>query len=282
MPLDPKNAETMSRYYERTNTGDFFGALDFLSDDVVYTVPGPADLVPYSGQWRGKSQVMLCFQAFTAAFGLVDMVETRSVAGPSEVFSLNDEIFVGRSTRQPWRVGVVHHMIFDADNRICRLDNYTDMVTAVQALGGQSAIEVPVLPPDLVSGEQDISADAAIAAVERFYAAFPDVRELLDEKATALMPGDPRRLRFAGTWHGRDEFVRMTAAMRDSLELTDKPVPHLVAEGGAVAVTTTVRGTFVPTRTAVDLGAVDFFQVTGEGRIGRWCRYFDTHAITRF
>lgn len=281
MSLDTKNAETMARYYERTNIGDFLGALEFLSEDVVYRIPGPADRVPYSGEWRGKNQVMLCFEAFNAAFGLVDMVETRTVSGPDEVFSFNDEIFVGRSTGRPWRVGVVHRMAFDSDHRIAALDNYTDMAAAVQALAGQNAIEVPMLPPDLVPGEQDITTEQATAIVEDFYDTFPETGELLDENATALLPGDPRRLRFSGTWRGPAEFRRMAAYLRDAFDLDGKPVQRLVAEQGTVVAVTTLRGTFVPTRTPVDLTAIDLVQVTGAGRIGRWCRYFDTHEFTR-
>jgi ketosteroid isomerase-like protein len=227
---------------------------------------------------------MLCFEAFNAAFGLVDMVETRTVAGPAEVFSFNDEIFVGRSTGRPWRVGVVHRMAFDSENRIAVLDNYTDMAPAVQALSGQSAIEVPLLPPDWVAGEADIPAEQATAVVERFYDAFPDVDglfDLLDPEATALIPGDPRRVRFAGTWRGRAEFVRMAGYLRDGFDLADKSERRLVAENGTVAAVTTLSGTFVPTRTPVDLTAVDIFQVTGAGKIGRMCRYFDTYAFTR-
>lgn len=283
MTLDAKNAETMARYYERSNVGDFLGALEYLSEDVVYRIPGPAARVPYSGEWRGKNQVVLCFEAFNAAFGLVDMVETRTVSGSDEVFSFNDEIFVGRSTGRPWRVGVVHHMAFDKDHRISSLDNYTDMAAAIQALGGQNAVEVPMLPPDLVAGESEVPAEQATAIVERFYDAFPSLDgldDLLDEDATALLPGDPRRVRFAGTWRGRTEFKRMAAYLRDSFDLEDKPDRRLVAEQGTVAAMTTLRGTFVPTSTPVDLTAVDLFQITGAGRIGRLCRYFDTYQFT--
>lgn len=280
MPLDEKNTETMTRYYERTNVGDFLGALEFLSEDVVYSIPGPADRVPYSGEWRGKNQVMLCFEAFNAAFGLVDMAETRTVAGPDDLFSINDEIFVSRSTGQPWRVGVVHHMAFDSDHLIARLDNYTDMVAAVQALRGQTAIRVPMLPPDLVPGEQDVSAERAKSVVESYYEASPDVADLLDENATALIPGDPRRLRFSGTWRGRQEFTQMTDYYTAAVALDEWAVEHLVAENGSVATVTHLRGTFVPTSTPVDLRAVDFFQVTGEGKIGRLCRYFDSYLLT--
>jgi ketosteroid isomerase-like protein len=219
MPLSEKNAATMDRYYELTNVGDFLGALELLSDDVTYRIPGPPDLVPYSGVWQGKNQVMLCFEAFNAAFGLVDMAETRSIAGPDEVFSINDEIFTSRGTGRPWRVGVTHHMRFDSDNLICALDNYTDMVAAIQALGGQNAITVPMLTPDLVPGESTVPAERARAVVERYYDRFPDIDDLLDDDVTALIPGDSRRLRFAGTWRGRAEFSQMAAYTAAALDV---------------------------------------------------------------
>lgn len=281
MPLNEQNTKTMSRYYDHTNAGDFLGALEFLSDDVVYRIPGPPGQVPYSGEWRGKTQVMLCFEAFNAAFGLVDMAETRTIAGPDEVFSINDEIFTARGTGRAWRVGVVHHMRFDADHKICALDNYTDMVAAVQALGGQNAITVPMLTPDLVPGEESVPAERARDLVQRFYQVFPDVDELLDDRASALLPGDSRRLRFAGHWRGRAEFGQMSAYLDAALEVEDANARHLLAENGSVAVVLDLHGTFRPTGRSVDaLPAVDFFQVTGDGKIGRFSRFFDTHLLT--
>jgi ketosteroid isomerase-like protein len=280
MPLDEKNQETMRRYYERTNVGDFIGALEFLSEDVVYTIPGPPARVPYSGEWRGKNRVMLCFEAFNAAFGLVDMAETRTVAGPAELFSINDEIFVSRSTGRPWRVGVVHHMTFDDDHLIARLDNYTDMAAAVQALAGQTAITVPMLPPGPLPGEGDVSAERARAVVERHLRSGPGAADLLDENVTALVPGDPRRLRFAGTWRGRAEFATMANYYSAAFDVDETSVEHVLAENGGVAVVTALRGTFLPTGARVDVRGVDFYQITGDGRIGRLARYFDTHQLT--
>ncbi len=268
MSLDAKNAETMERYYERTNVGDFLGALEYLSEDVVYRIPGPADRVPYSGEWRGKNQVMLCFEAFNAAFGLVDMVETRTVSGADEVFSFNDEIFVGRSTGRPWRVGVVHRMAFDSENRIARLDNYTDMAAAVPgARRRQNAIEVPMLPRTRWPESRKSPPSKPHPSSKSLLRFFSDIDELVDESATALMPGDPRRVRFAGTWRGRTEFTRMAAYLRDAFDLPDTPARRLVAEHGTVVAVTTLQGTFVPTRTPVDLPAIDLFLVTGSRRI---------------
>jgi hypothetical protein len=47
----------MARYSERTNVGDFLGALEFLSEDVVYRIPRPADRIPYSVRWAHGFQL---------------------------------------------------------------------------------------------------------------------------------------------------------------------------------------------------------------------------------
>jgi ketosteroid isomerase-like protein len=72
----------------------------------------------------------------------------------------------------------------------------------------------------------------------------------------------------------------MTNYHAAALDLEEQVIEHLVAENGSVAAVTHLRGTFVPTSTPVDLRAVDFFQVTGEGKVGRLCRYFDSCLLT--
>ena len=281
MALDPKNAETLAKYYECTNVGDFQGALKYLSDDVVYVVPGPSDRVPYSGRWEGKGRVILCFQAFNAAFGLVDMAETRTITSANDVFSINDEIFTSRGTGRPWRVGVVHHITFDKNALISSLVNYTDIAPAIQALGGQTAIVSPMLQPDRVAGEDEISSDAARAVVEQYYKAFPNVADLLDDSVTALVPGDPRRLRFSGTWRGPKEVLQMTAQFAASVEVNQSTLQKIVANNGGVVAVVRLQGLFRPTKQPLDLEVVDFFQVTGPGKIGRMAAYIDTFLLTK-
>ena len=200
--LTAENQAVMENYYDHTNVGDFLGATQFLSDDVVYRIPGPPSIVAYSGEWVGKERVVQLFQAFNSAFSLVDMVETRTVTSPSEVLSINDEIFVARGTGRPWRVGVVHHMKF-RNGKIYSLTNYTDIVPAIQALAGRNATEIPMLPSDLFAGESSVPSEEAAKVIGRYYEQFPNVDDLVNDDVTALMPGDPRRLRWSGKWSGR-------------------------------------------------------------------------------
>lgn len=280
MTLNAKNAATMERYYEHTNTGDFPGAIQFLSDDVIYRIPGPPQIVPYAGDWVGKERVSLLFEAFNASFGLVDMEEVRTISTENEIFSLNDEIFTARTTGRPWRVGVLHHMTFNKDGAISGLDNYTDMVPAIQALAGTHAVALPVASTERVIGEEQISSAQAQSVVEQYYAAFPHVGLLLDEQVSALMPGDPRRLRFSGIWRGSNEFLRMTQSFAKTLDLQEQRVRQIVANNGAVMAIVHVRGTFIATKAPVELDMVDFFEIAGNGRIGRLTAFLDTYMIT--
>ena len=115
MSLNAKNKKTIDAYYAHANSGDFSGALQYLSEDVIYRIPGPIGTVAYSGEWRGRDRVMMLFEAFNASFGIVDMTEIRSIATENDAVSMNDEIFTARGTGRPWRVGVAHHMRFNTE-----------------------------------------------------------------------------------------------------------------------------------------------------------------------
>lgn len=280
MPLDPANSATMANYYDHANQGDFQGALQFLSEDVVYHIPGPPELVPYAGTWQGRDRVMLCFEAFNAAFGLVDMVETRTVAAADQVFSVNDEIFVARSTGRPWRVGVLHHMAFNAQHQISGLYNYTDIVPAVQALGGHNAVLAPVLPPEPLPGEPDVSDTVVTDLVRRYYDTFPAIGDVISDDVNALVPGDPRRLRFSGDWSGRTQILRMATHMANTLTVATRDIKDIVVEAGTAAAVVHLTGVFVPTGESFDVQGVDYFQCTVGDRIGRITSFLDTYLLT--
>lgn len=277
--LTAENQAVMENYYDHTNVGDFLGATQFLSDDVVYRIPGPPSIVAYSGEWVGKERVVQLFQAFNSAFSLVDMVETRTVTSPSEVLSINDEIFVARGTGRPWRVGVVHHMKF-RNGKIYSLTNYTDIVPAIQALAGRNATEIPMLPSDLFAGESSVPSEEAAKVIGRYYEQFPNVDDLVNDDVTALMPGDPRRLRWSGKWSGRREFLQMCSSFSSTLQVEKRTVSQILANNGSVAATVRLQGRSTASQASFDFEAVEFFQISGEKKISRLTSFFDTYRVT--
>ena len=84
--------------------------------------------------------------------------------------------------------------------------------------------------------------------------AFEITRYLAEDAAVDLsypgvvahLPGDPRRLRFAGSWLGKAEVIRMRTHWRNSFDGSIEPV-RMVAEEGLVFAQIRLHGTFAPT-----------------------------------
>jgi len=278
MKLSQQNLETMNKYYEHTNTGDFRGAVQYLTDDVIYRIPGNPDIIPYSGDWKGKDRVLQVFDAFNNSFGLVDMTETVTVSGENEIMSFNDEIFVSRTSRQPWRVGVVHHMQF-RDGLISSLNNYTDMTPAIQALAGRTAISIPMLPIDPIEGIEQCSDSIAEVVIDEYYSKFPDVGSLLEDQAEALSPGDNRKFRFSGRWKGKAEVLQMLKLFVDSFIIDSSTVTGKLVNNGTVATSLILKGETKATKKPIEMKAVDLFQLNQDGKIGRISSFFDASDL---
>lgn len=48
-------------FYCRVSAGDYEGVISMLSDDVLWTIPGPSQ-VPYAGAYRGRAAVVEFFR----------------------------------------------------------------------------------------------------------------------------------------------------------------------------------------------------------------------------
>ena len=277
MPLSKRNQQTLGEYYEHTNVGDFAGALKYFTDDVTYWLPNASQKVPYAGEWHGKEGAAEVYAAFGEAFSLVDMTEICSISTDDEVFSVNDEIFVAKDTGQPWRLGVVHHIRF-RDGLIERLAAHLDLGAAHEALSGRTPLPSPILPVDALPGADTVPLAKAEEVAAAYLSDFPARSDLLASQATAYMPGDQRRLRFAGTWSGRDELSRMATHWTNSLDVS-LTVQHMIAERGNVVALVALNGTFLPTRTPVNLETAVLFQITADARIGRMAWYLNTYPL---
>ena len=277
MPLSARNQKTLDQYYEHTNSGDFAGAIKYFADDVVYRLPSASAAVPYAGEWRGKDGVSKVYGAFGAAYSLVDMTEICTVATENEVVSINDEIFVAKKTEQSWRAPVAHQFLF-RDGLIVRLDVHTDLGAAHEAMSGRTSLPSALLPVDTLASAKTVATGVAEKVVSAYFTESRSPSRLLAPSATAFVTGDPRRLRFAGTWSGRDEFLRMQTQWSKSLDVVIKPI-RTVAENGFVFAVVHLTGTFIPTKTPVDQDAAVLFQITEDGLIGRMAWYLNTYPL---
>lgn len=276
MKLAPKNQRTLEEYYHHTNSGDFAGALKFFADDAIYRLPSASPVVPYAGEWRGRAGVEQVYKAFGDAFAFVDMTELSSISTQDELISINDEIFVSKNTLQPWRVAVAHQFQFE-QGLIKRLDVHLDLAGAHEALQGRTVLSSGLPPVDAFSNVSTLS-DLEAQEIVRRYLAEDAAVDLLDAHVAADLPGDPRRLRFAGSWLGKAEVICMRTHWQNSFEGSIEPV-RLVAEGGLVFAQICLHGTFVPTRAPIEEPATILFKLSSERLIERMIWYLNTYPF---
>lgn len=58
---EQENVQNARKAYQLFSQGDIDGILNLYAEEVVFVFPGPADLVPIAGTFRGKEQVRKFF-----------------------------------------------------------------------------------------------------------------------------------------------------------------------------------------------------------------------------
>lgn len=271
--LSTANRETLEKYYSFTNSGDFASALKFFADDAVYRLPPASSRVLYAGSWTGKSGVADVYSAFGDAFALVDMIELATVSSENELVSINDEIFVAKSGH-PWRVGVAHQFTF-RDGLITSLDVHLDLGAAHEVLSGRPCPQSALLPLTS-SPAKDGSDTSKTSSVASSYAL--GNWENLANDAAIYVPGDPRRLRFAGSWPGQNGITEFRAQWSKAFA-GDYKIERILCEGSNAFLLGHLKGTFLPTNKPIDQPLCKFVQVNGQGKVLRDFWYLNTYPF---
>ncbi len=282
--LKSQNAKTLEKYYGSINVGDFMGALETLSPDVVFSIPGDSSILPFSGEWVGKESVMKLFQNFIDAFYIVHMDETCTITSENELISFNDESFKVKSTGQYYRVGVVHHMKFDENGLITSLINMHDTTAAVQAFSGNAAIVQPILSAAAVESKVQLSDIEAAVFVQHFYAErvweSGEVADFLDESVTLIAPGNPDKLPFSGVWIGKDNVLEFIDIHKKGLNNRTIAISSIIANNDTIAVVLEESGTNPDSGELVTLKRYDLIQLAEINKIGSITIYVDTYPFT--
>lgn len=84
---EQENLQNARKAYQLFSQGDINGVLDLYAEDVVFVFPGPADIIPMAGTFRGKEQVR-------KFFGLVNQNLDFSLFEPREFIPHHDLVIV--------------------------------------------------------------------------------------------------------------------------------------------------------------------------------------------
>ena len=129
------NVATVNAAYAAWRRGDIPAVLDALAEDVEWVVPGPSEVMPYAGTWRGKAQMQRYFTV------LSETVEFEQYELESVVAQGDQVVVVGRSrvlAKQTGRAFDDHfaHWFEFRGGKAARMRYYTDTAAAVAALSG--------------------------------------------------------------------------------------------------------------------------------------------------
>lgn len=101
-----ENTETVQRLFRAFGSGDISTMLALLSDDVVWFLPGPTEVVPYAGERRGHAGASEFFQRLGGAVEFEQFEPREFVAQGDKVVALGTERgrvrATGKTFDNPW------------------------------------------------------------------------------------------------------------------------------------------------------------------------------------
>src|SRR6266511_800663 len=91
MSSEQENVRTVQRAYEAFGRGDIPAVLAMLTDDIEWSEPGSADVLPWGGERRGREQVGQFFQALDGALEFEAFEPREFIAQGDTVVVLGSE-----------------------------------------------------------------------------------------------------------------------------------------------------------------------------------------------
>ena len=132
------NVQTIKEAYAAFERGDIPSLLNMVSEDVEWHIPGPSDIVPFAGEFRGREGVGRFFAALSGA-------EDVEVFEPREFIAQGDKVVVvGRYRGRVKANGQADdiefvHIFTVRDRRITNYRQYNDTAQTVAAYSAAAA-----------------------------------------------------------------------------------------------------------------------------------------------
>lgn len=135
---EKENTRTVQEGYALFGKGDIPNLMKIYSDNVEWVIPGPADIIPFAGSYRGHQQVQ---QFFTK---LADAIEFEQFE-PREFIAQGDKVAVlghslsrvkatGQMIEEDWM-----HLFTLQEGKVNRFQSFTNTAAAVTAFSQQKA-----------------------------------------------------------------------------------------------------------------------------------------------
>ena len=137
-PMEARELELIRWIHEGPGIIQRFRDSGALADSVEWFVPGPREVLPFAGSWRGIEGIAEFHRRLDATMRY-DKVELREyLASANSVAAVFVGEGVARETGRPFRSEIVRLYTFDGTTgRIVRVRNYYDTGAYVAAVRGQ-------------------------------------------------------------------------------------------------------------------------------------------------
>jgi ketosteroid isomerase-like protein len=128
---EKENTEVVRNVFEAFGRGDIQGLLSLLAEDVVWFIPGPAE-VPFAGERRGHEGALQFFQTLGGAVEFERFEPREFVAQGDKVVAVGFERgrvkATGRTFDNPWA------LVFTLrDGRVAEFRGYEDTAAVAEA-----------------------------------------------------------------------------------------------------------------------------------------------------
>ena len=127
------NVAVVQQAYEAFGSGDVFGVLDLLTDDVVWTFQGPST-IPFAGVHRGRQEIVQFFALVGEALEFEQFEPREIVAQGDTVVVLGYERSLAKATGRPLEQEWVHVYTL-RDGKIAMGRFFEDTAAEVAAFG---------------------------------------------------------------------------------------------------------------------------------------------------
>jgi ketosteroid isomerase-like protein len=296
--LDP--TPLVRRLYEAFGRGDLDGVLELVADDVLWEVPGPTDILPWAGAWRGRDGVAEFFKRLSDTVAVESFEPTRFIAQGNTVAVLIDDRSRSRATGKTFAHGVAH-WITVRNGRIAAFQGYMDTYPIVEAFFGGRPFTVPANPgashyvSKPVPSKRDTDSivfdpsvfetpSQTVQVVRRMYAALqaldvPRVREVFAPDVLWDIFGPPDLLSWAGPRRGPDAAAESANQILETMHFDYFKPTRMISQGDTVAVTIDEGGTSTATGLAFKTSVVHIVSANDQGRVVLFRNYINTADI---
>lgn len=127
------NVQTVQQVYAAWQRGDIPAVLDAFTDDIAWLMPGPSEIVPHAGTYRGREQMAQYFAVLSETLEFEQYELAEFVAQGEKVVVLGRSRGRARATGNSFADNYAHYFELRG-GKIARMRYYSDTAAIVAAL----------------------------------------------------------------------------------------------------------------------------------------------------